>query len=135
MGDDEEHERRIVVVGPCAAGKSTLVNSLGLRGYGVRFCLQEHSFVPRLWQVFSRAEILIYLDAELPTIARRQNRTDWTEADLSEQRRRLAHARTHCDLYLPTDELTREQVADAVEAYLRGRGVKPSGGTSGERLS
>ena len=91
--------------------------------------------MPRLWQVFSRAEILIYLDAELQTIARRQKRSDWTEADLSEQRRRLAHARAHCDLYLPTDELTREQVANAVEAYLRERGVMPSGGTSGKGLS
>jgi deoxyadenosine/deoxycytidine kinase len=94
MGDDEEREPRIVVVGPCAAGKTTLVKNLGLRGYDVRPCLQEHSFVPRMWQVFSRAEILIYLDAELPTIARRQSRADWTEADLNEQRRRLAHART-----------------------------------------
>jgi hypothetical protein len=125
MDDEGERGPRIVVVGPCAAGKTTLVGNLRPRGYNVRSCLQEHSFAPRLWEEFSRAEVLIFLDAELPTISRRQNRSDWTQSRLDAQRHRLAHAREHCDLYLKTDDLTREQVADAVVAFLCARGIVP----------
>ena len=126
MTDEKENGPRIVVVGPCAAGKTTLVNNLRPRGYNIKSCVQEHSFTPQLWLKFSKAEILVFLDAELSTIARRQNRSDWTQSRLDGQRRRLTHARAHCDLYLSTDNLTREQVADAVVAFLRGRSVFPS---------
>lgn len=124
MDDDDGHHLQIVVVGPCAAGKSTLVGNLGSRGFNIKSCTQEHSFVPQLWKRFARADVLIYLDADLATIALRQKRSDWTEQRLAEQRRRLAHARAHCDLYLKTDDLTREQVADRVEAFLRARGIR-----------
>ena len=127
MGDEEESEPRIVVVGPCAAGKTTLVNNLRPRGYDVRSCAQEHSHAPRMWQKFSQAEVLIFLDAGLSTIAQRQKRTDWTQTRLDAQRQRLTHARAHCDLYLRTDDLTRGQVAATVEAFLRGRGIDPEG--------
>lgn len=125
MEEDDERRPRLVVVGPCAAGKTTLVGNLRPKGYNIRLCTQEHSFVPDLWQRFSQADVLIFLDAELLTIARRQGRGDWTQAWLDEQRRRLAHARAHCDLYLPTDDLTREQVAERVELFLQGRDVIP----------
>jgi hypothetical protein len=72
-----------------------------------------------------RADVLIYLDAELETIARRQNRTDWTMTRLNAQHRRLADARAHCDFYLKTDDLTRRQVAMAVDAFLREWGIMP----------
>lgn len=116
---------RIVVVGPCAAGKSTLVDNLRPKGFDIRSCVQEHSGVPDLWRRFSRADVLIYLDASLPTIARRQRRSDWTAERLDAQRERLSLARAECDLYLGTDELTPEQVAERVEAYLAGRGIAP----------
>jgi guanylate kinase len=125
MDDEGEHRPRIVVVGPCAAGKTTLVGNLRSQGYNIKSCAQEHSFAPQLWKQFSKAEILVFLDADLPTIARRQNRSDWTQARLDAQRQRLSHARQHCDLYLHTDDLTREQVAVAVEAFLHTRGVEP----------
>ncbi|MBN1579063.1 MAG: hypothetical protein JXA89_00055 [Anaerolineae bacterium] len=124
MDDDDGHHLQIVVVGPCAAGKSTLVNNLGSCGFNIKACTQEHSFVPQLWKKFSHADILIYLDADLPTIALRQNRSDWTQQRLAEQQQRLSHARAHCDFYLKTDELTREQVADSVEAFLKTRGIR-----------
>jgi guanylate kinase len=123
MDEDDGHSLQIVVVGPCAAGKSTLVNNLGARGFNIKACTQEHSFVPQLWKKFSHADVLIFLDAELPTIALRQDRSDWTPRRLAEQRQRLAHARAHCDFYLKTDDLTRIQVADRVEAFLRTRGI------------
>jgi guanylate kinase len=130
MEDEDERGLCVVVVGPCAAGKTTLVSNLSPKGYNIRPCVQEHSFVPQLWREFCGAEVLIFLDAELSTIARRQNRMDWTQARLDEQRRRLAHARAHCDFYLRTDELTRCQVAEAVEAFLRECGVVPDRGAS-----
>ena len=123
MDDDDGHPLQIVVVGPCAAGKSTLVSHLKPRGYNIKSCTQEHSFVPQLWKKFSHADVLVYLDAELPTIARRQNRTDWTPQQLAKQQQRLAHARAHCDFYLKTDDLDRAQVANTVEAFLQTRGI------------
>jgi cytidylate kinase len=125
MNDDPTQATRIVVVGPCAAGKSTLVDNLRPRGFDIRSCVQEHSGVPDLWRRFSRADVLIYLDASLATIAHRQRRSDWTQQRLDVQRQRLSLARAQCDFYLVTDDLTREQVAEQVEAFLHARGVTP----------
>jgi guanylate kinase len=123
MDDSDKRWPRIIVVGPCAAGKTTLISNLSPKGYNIRSCAQEHSFAPQLWKKYCKAQVLIFLDAELPTIAKRQNRTDWTQARLNEQRRRLAHARAHCDFYLTTDNLTRQQVAEAVDVFLQGCNV------------
>lgn len=109
---------RIVVVGPCASGKSTLVRRLREMGYEAKECAQEHSGVPDLWKRFSKADLLVYLDVSLETIAARQGRGDWKERDLDEQRRRLAHARAHADLYLYTDDLTPEEICERVRAFL-----------------
>lgn len=132
MDEDGPCRPRIVVVGPCAAGKSTLVSNLRRRGYTIHACGQEHSFVPQLWQRVSHADVLIFLDVTLPTVAQRQRRSDWTQADLDEQHRRLAHARAHCHLYLPTDNLTREQVAGRVADFLQERGIMPVQSSGGD---
>jgi hypothetical protein len=132
MDDKDQCGPRIVVVGPCAAGKTTLVSNLRRLGYNIHSCAQEHSGVPRLWKKRCRADVLVHLDAELETIARRQNRTDWTIVRLDAQRQRLADARKHCDLYLRTDDLTREQVATAVETFLQRRGTTPDGRSDGD---
>jgi energy-coupling factor transporter ATP-binding protein EcfA2 len=123
MDDDSKQGPRTVVVGPCASGKTTLVNNLRCLGYNIHSCAQEHSSARRLWTARCRAEVLVYLDAELETIARRQNRTDWTTRRLEAQRARLADARAHCDFYLQTDDLTREEVARAVDAFLFKQGI------------
>jgi hypothetical protein len=117
-------EPRIVVVGPCASGKSTLVGNLRPKGYSIRTCAQEHSHVPKLWLKYCRADVLIFLDAGLRTIGQRQGRSDWTQERLDEQQRRLTDARAHCDFYLYTDELSREQVAASVESFLMQAGVQ-----------
>jgi shikimate kinase len=124
--EEDEHRPRIVVVGPCAAGKTTLVVRLQRKRYNIRSCAQEHSHVSRLWKRYCRADVLVYLDADLDTISRRQNRSDWTQARLDEQHRRLADARLHCDFYLRTDEWTRGQVAARVEGFLREHGLIPA---------
>lgn len=112
----------IVIVGPCAAGKTTLAQGLRARGYAARQIAQEHSYVPDMWRRLSRPEVLIFLDASYATCTARK-RLNWTPADYGEQRRRLAHAREHCHIYIDSDRLTPEEVLAAVtEALPKGRG-------------
>jgi ABC-type glutathione transport system ATPase component len=101
---------RVAVVGPCGSGKTTLVTALCELGLEARECVQEHSYVPSMWQRISRPDVLVFLDVSLPTVMRRKPRSDWTQAIFSEQRRRLAHARAHCDLYVSTDDLDAPEV-------------------------
>ena len=54
---------RVVLVGICGSGKTTLAQGLRRLGYEVKECGQEHSEVPYMWQVISRPDVLIYLDA------------------------------------------------------------------------
>jgi deoxyadenosine/deoxycytidine kinase len=110
---------RIAVVGPCASGKTVLAKCLQHLGYEIRECSQEHSYVPTMWQKISRPDVLIYLDASLPTIAGRRS-ADWGEEYLAEQNRRLSHARQHCDLYIQTDGLSEEEVLEKACAFLIG---------------
>ncbi len=109
----------VLVVGVCSSGKSTLVEKLREAGYNARACSQEHSYVPHLWQL-SKPDVLVCLDASLPTI-RRRRRAKWQQSVLDEERCRLAHAREHCDLYVPTDGLTPEDVASRVISFMRMR--------------
>jgi deoxyadenosine/deoxycytidine kinase len=104
-------------VGVCSAGKSTLARTLKEKGYRARTCAQEHSYVAYLWQL-SKPDVLIYLDASLPTI-RRRRRVRWPKSLLDEEHRRLSHARKHCDLYVHTDGLSPEDVASRVVTFLR----------------
>jgi deoxyadenosine/deoxycytidine kinase len=105
------------VVGPCSAGKSTLVQALQAHGYQAKHIAQEHSYAPRMWQVIGRADVLIYLDVTYP-VAQARRWMNWRPADLAEQQRRLAHARAHCDLYVATDDLDIAAVRERVLAFL-----------------
>ncbi len=108
---------KIGVVGPCAAGKSSLVKGLNEHGYQVRHIAQEHSYVPGMWQKISNPDILIYLDVSFQvSIVRRK--LNWTEAEFNIQLDRLAHARQHADLYIQTDTWTVGQVLTEVLKYL-----------------
>lgn len=112
----------IVVVGPCGAGKSTLVDGLRERGYTfARLVPQEHSGVQNLWAWCGQPDVLIYLDASVETINRRQDRADWTQSALDDQRSRLTAARQVCHLYLPTDDLTIPQVLETVVRFINKR--------------
>lgn len=110
---------RIVIVGVCGSGKSVLAKALREHGYNARSIAQEHSLIAGMWRAHGQPNILICLDAEAPTINARLGRNDWTPELVAEQRRRLADARRYCDLYLPTDALSEQQVLEQVLAFLR----------------
>jgi hypothetical protein len=108
---------KVTLVGPCAAGKSTLAARLRAAGVPVRCVAQEHSHVPYLWQI-SNPDVLIYLDLRLLTVQRRLRRA-WPQDLLDEQHRRLAHARAHAHLVLPTDDRTPDDLMVQVLQYLQ----------------
>jgi thymidylate kinase len=113
---------RIKVVGPCASGKSVLVERLRRLGYNAGSAAQDHSYVPDMWQRLNPPDLLIYLDVSLEQAHNRGRKgTGWDQAYLDEQHRRLRHARDHCHLYLPTDDLSEGQVLDRVLAFLQAR--------------
>jgi thymidylate kinase len=108
----------IGVVGPDAAGKSTLIAGLTRLGYRTRHIAQEHSFVKDMWQRLTNPQILIFLDVSYTTSCHRR-KLDWTEADWQEQQDRLSHARANADLYLDTDKLTAEEVLNRVVEFIK----------------
>jgi deoxyadenosine/deoxycytidine kinase len=108
----------IGVVGPCGAGKSTLIASLEQRGYRCRHIAQEHSYVQAMWQIISKPDLLIYLGASFP-ISTKRRKLDWQQKDYDEQMRRLAHAREHADLLVNTDDLTPAQVLQTALDFLQ----------------
>ena len=108
----------IAIVGPCASGKSTLAKQLQQLGYRARQIVQEHSYVADMWKVMGNPDLLIFLDASFATCSRRKS-LDWQEQEYLEQRRRLRHAREHCDLYIETDALNPEDVLQIALRALR----------------
>ena len=115
---------KIGIVGPCAAGKSTLARNLGKRGYDAHAIAQEHSEVQTMWRQMTHPDLLIYLDASLSTICARLN-VNWEQGYIDEQIRRLGDARAHAAFALVTDDLSLDQVADRVVEFLDASSVFP----------
>jgi deoxyadenosine/deoxycytidine kinase len=107
----------IAVVGPCASGKSLLVEALRAQGYNVREVAQEHSCVPTMWQRITQPDLLIYLDVSWEVACQRRP-TDAREDWWTELGQRLRHARQHAHLYINTDELTPQEVLERVIDFL-----------------
>ena len=97
------------VVGPCAAGKSTLVEELRSRGYRVKHIAQEHSYVKDMWFQIARPDILIYLDVSYE-ISCERTRSTWSRKIFNYQIERLAHARQNADFYIQTDGKSPSEV-------------------------
>ena len=110
---------KIVVVGPCAAGKSTLVEALQARGYDAHASGQEHSAIASLWQ-HSHPDILIALDVDIAAVRARRG-SDWPEWLHDLQVQRLRAASDAADLALDTTHLDPASVVDRVLAYLSAR--------------
>jgi hypothetical protein len=89
-------------------------------GYDARSAAQDHSYVPDMWRRLNPPDVLIYLDVTLEA-AHQRGRTGsgWDQAYLDEQHWRLRHARAHCDMYLPTSDLTEEEVLAQVLGFLQ----------------
>ncbi len=115
----------VKVVGVCASGKSTLVRGLRAMGYNARAVAQEHSYSPDMWLRRSKPDFLVFLDASLETIRERLNKKSFRPWMLEKQRARLAHARSHADLYFPTDKFTIEEVLERVVSALESAGIRP----------
>jgi deoxyadenosine/deoxycytidine kinase len=118
---EEQEQPLIAVVGPCAAGKTTLVEGLVKHGYRARQIAQEHSYVPSMWQVLTQPDVLIYVDASFESCTERKQ-LNWDRADYDRQVERLAHARQYCDIYLDTEgidaQAALEQALEALKPLL-----------------
>jgi guanylate kinase len=108
----------IGVVGPCGAGKSTLIEGLDALGYATRHIAQEHSYVRDMWQRITNPDVLIFLQVSYP-ISLERRPMNWNEAEYDEQQRRLSHALEHADLILDTDRLGIQEVLEQVVAFLK----------------
>lgn len=113
-----EFKALVGVVGPCSAGKTTLIEGLERYGVHARHIAQEHSFVPYMWQRMADPKFLVYLDVSYPVSMRRRP-LNLSVHDFEEQHDRLRHAREHADLYLMTDSLSPGEVLEEVLRFLR----------------
>jgi ABC-type cobalamin/Fe3+-siderophores transport system ATPase subunit len=112
----------IGVVGPCAAGKSTLITGLRAHGYRAKHIAQEHSYVQAMWQKLTNPDILIFLNVSYPqSVERRQ--LNWTSAEYETQLSRLSHAHQYADLIIQTDDLAIEQVLEIALIFLKEHGI------------
>ena len=112
----QANQRRVVVVGPCASGKTTLVRGLRRLGYEAIVCGQEHSEIPTLWQ-HAQPDVVVALDVDLPTVRKRRGE-DWPEWLYRVQQRRLRAALAAADVRVDTSALDEEAVLRRVAAQL-----------------
>lgn len=117
--------RRIVVVGPCASGKSTLVSALRRLGYRAMVSGQEHSEIPTLWR-HAGPDIVVALDVDLPTLRRRRGE-EWPEWLYRLQRQRLRGAVAAADLRVDTSTLDPDPVLRRVTDWLERPPPRPEG--------
>lgn len=107
---------RIVVVGPCASGKSTLVARLRENGHDAHAVAQEHSAVRDLWQR-RQPDVLIALDVSLDVVRQRRS-PDWLESVYERQHERLAAAYAAADLVIDSAAYDADEVHAMVETFL-----------------
>lgn len=108
---------RVAVVGPCASGKSSLVEALTERGFDAYSVAQEHSISSDLW-ARQKPDVLIFLDVSLLSIRIRRESPAWPSSVFEQQRIRLHDARAAADLIIDTDALGRQGVVEAALAHL-----------------
>jgi deoxyadenosine/deoxycytidine kinase len=124
---------RIVVVGPCAAGKTTLVNQLKERGYDAYVCGQEHSEIATLFR-HGQPDIVIALDLDLTTLRARRG-DEWPQDIYTRQVQRLEVARSQADLVIDTSDLNELQALDAVLTMLTRTSESTRGPSAGTAAS
>jgi deoxyadenosine/deoxycytidine kinase len=107
----------IGVVGPCSAGKTTLINKLSQQGMSAKHIAQEHSYVKDMWRQIGKSDFLVYLDVSYEQSMKRRPLNMSTQ-EFEEQNFRLRHARKHAECYVDTNALTPEEVFAYVESFL-----------------
>jgi ABC-type cobalamin/Fe3+-siderophores transport system ATPase subunit len=117
-----KESRKVVVVGPCAAGKSTLVTALRALGYNAHVSGQEHSEIATLWQ-HSEPDVLIALHVDICAVRARRG-DDWPEWLHDLQVQRLAAASRAANLAIDTTVISPQSVVDRVVAYLQRSGAR-----------
>jgi dienelactone hydrolase len=110
---------RVVVVGGCASGKSTLVAELRRRGLDAVVCAQEHSDVPTLW-TRSHPDLLVFLFADLQTVRERRG-LHWSKVVYEAQQRRLRTARGSAHVTFDTALTPVDQAVERIERMLADR--------------
>lgn len=116
----------IGVVGPCSAGKTTLITKISQHGFSAKHIAQEHSYVKDMWQRIGKPDILIYLDVSYEQSMKRRP-LNMSAHEFEEQNQRLVHARQYAECYLDTTTLTPQEVFVYVEGFLRNSQVQPYG--------
>jgi hypothetical protein len=109
--------RRIVVIGPCASGKTSLTTRLQRMGYDALACGQEHSEIAELWR-HQQPDVVIGLRIELNTLRQRRS-PEWSEAIYARQIARLESGYRSADLVIDCDAIDQGAVMDQVVAWLR----------------
>lgn len=115
----EPDPRRIVVVGPCASGKSTLVSALRNLGYDARVSGQEHSEISHLWRR-SEPDVLIALKVDIAAVLKRRGQT-WPPWLLDIQVARLQSAFAAADLSIDTSRSTVDEMVAKAATHLNDR--------------
>lgn len=108
---------KILLLGICASGKTTIAKSLTKQGYDVGVCSQEHSQNPQLWRR-QNADFVVVLDCQKSTAEKRRQKKMNLRA-YQEQKQKLLDARDHCHLFLPTDNDTVEETAKKIITVYR----------------
>ena len=103
---------KVVIVGPCASGKTTLVRNLRAHGIDAHASGQEHSEIRQLWQR-QHPDVVIGLNLDLETLRARRG-ASWSQSLYDTQQRRLSSAFAAADVVLDTGELSEEEVVAAV---------------------
>jgi deoxyadenosine/deoxycytidine kinase len=112
----------VTVIGPCASGKTTLVERLKAAGYDAWVTSQEHSGVPDLWN-HQRPDAVIGLRTDLETIRRRRG-AGWSKVIFEAQMERLQRAYGASGIIVDTSVSSEDETLDASLTYLESIGER-----------
>ena len=124
MSDLPAANNLLGIVGPCSAGKSTLISKLQVQGYICRHIAQEHSYVPDMWLKIVNPRVLIYLEVNYETSMHRRP-LNLSSKEFDEQVNRLSHVRQNAHIFVDTVPLSPGEVYQAVMDALVEQSVEP----------
>jgi hypothetical protein len=124
--DAESTGPRVVIVGPCASGKTTLARNLREIGVDAVVSGQEHSEIRNLWQR-QQPDMVIGLNLDLETLRARRG-ASWSQALYDTQQRRLGPAFAAASIVLDTGKASETEVVTEVMQQLGLAAPDDSGG-------